>query len=405
MWSLAIDQNENIKYVSLYSGCGGLDLGFEEAGFKQVASFDHDASALATLEKNLGSRVLNKDLSEPEGELISIVAEADILIAGPPCQGFSTAGKNDPKDYRNNHLVNVAEIASLARPKVVVIENVKGLLNPANSYHFEKTIGTLESAGYSVDWAIHDIADYGIAQTRVRVVIVAVLSSKPLKLKLKCKKRLSLEGALKNIGGQNNTEKTALQKGCADFLISEKIGPGQKLSNVRSGPTSVHTWEIPSVFGLVSQNEVSFLETIVKLRRQSRRRDAGDADPVSLELLQEFFGNSTDSLAKSLLRKKYLRRVGAYLDITNTFNGKYRRPHWDGLSPTVDTRFGQHRYFLHPGEHRGFSVREAARIQSFPDSFDFTESESANYRMIGNAVPPKFANAIAICIREQWDTL
>jgi DNA (cytosine-5)-methyltransferase 1 len=398
-------QEENIRYVSLYSGCGGLDLGFEAAGFHQVASFDHDATALATLEKNLGSRILNKDLSEPDGELIAVAAEADVLIAGPPCQGFSTAGKNDPKDYRNNHLVNVAEIASLARPKVVVIENVKGLLNPANSHHFEKTIGTLESAGYSVEWAIHDIADYGVAQTRVRVLIVAVLADKPLGLQLKCKKRLSLGEALKNLGDQNNIEKPTFEKGCTDFLISEKIGPGQKLSNVRRGLTSVHTWDIPGVFGPVSQNEVSFLETIVKLRRQSRRRETGDADPVSYDLLREYFGRSTDTLAKSLLEKKYLRKVDGYLDITNTFNGKYRRPRWDGLSPTVDTRFGQHRYFLHPDEHRGFSVREAARIQSFPDSFDFSESNSANYRMIGNAVPPRFAETIANCIREQWATL
>ena len=88
--------------------------------------------------------------------------------------------------------------------------------------------------------------------------------------------------------------------------------------------------------------------------------------------------------------------MGAFYDLTNAFNGKFRRLKWDQPAPTVDTRFGQPRYFLHPDEDRGFSVREAARIQGFPDAYKFPSSDSIAFRLIGNAVPPPMANAIAL---------
>ena len=185
----------------------------------------------------------------------SLLEGADVIVAGPPCQGFSTAGLNDPDDDRNNHVLNVARIASMIRPKVVLIENVRGLLSPKNSKHFERTVTLLRENGYSVSSSIYNLADYGIAQRRVRVLIVAVLTSGKFKFQIPSQERNSLE------------EKSVEQ------LISSKIGPGQKLSNVRSGLSAVHTWDIPEVFGSVSSQEVSLLEAVVRLRRQNRRRD------------------------------------------------------------------------------------------------------------------------------------
>lgn len=328
------------------------------------------------------------DLSKFGDDHAELLNGVDMIVAGPPCQGFSTAGRNDPNDSRNDHIWNVARIAAIAKPKFVVIENVKGLLSPKNSKHLEKTISTLKEGGYSVSHATYNMSDHGVAQSRVRVLIVAVRSSKEYELQLPCAARKSLACALRDVDQVSDFEVKYLPTHSDESLIAKKIQPGQKLSNVRSGLSSVHTWEIPEVFGEVSMREVAFLETIVKLRRQNRRREFGDADPVSILLLEKIFSDKTNELIGALIAKKYLRKDGNYVDLRNTFNGKFRRLSWDEISPTVDTRFGQPRYFLHPVEDRGFSVRETARIQGFSDDYRFEGSEAAKYRMIGNAVPP-----------------
>ncbi|WP_237064618.1 DNA cytosine methyltransferase [Loktanella sp. M215] len=391
-----------IKYASLYSGCGGLDLGFERAGFQQHCSFDHDVNALETLQRNTGATVRLADLSKPDADVIQKVSESDILIAGPPCQGFSTAGKNDPTDERNKHLLNVAEIACLAKPKLVLIENVKGLLSPTNKYHYEETVSKLESSDYKVTSKSYLVSDFGIAQSRTRVLITAVLDEKPLNLNLKHKSPKRLSDILRGSEDIINGQIYPLSEEGNDYKISRRISQGQKLSNVRCGISSIHTWNIPEVFGQVNDTEISILEIISRLRRQNRRRSNGDADPVEPYYIDKSYGSDTSEILNSLIKKGYAKRVEDYIDITHTFNGKYRRPHWNDVSPTVDTRFGQPRYFLHPDQHRGFTVREAARIQSFPDSYKFFGSDQVNFRMIGNAVPPSFSIQIAEYIRDEW---
>ena len=396
--------NDNVTFVSLYSGCGGMDLGFLQAGMKCIKSLDYDVDAIKTLLHNLKVNAEICDLTNYDSSLIDLISTADILIAGPPCQGFSTAGKNNPFDERNDHLVNVARIAGRAKPKVVLIENVKGILSPKNAIHLEKAKEILQGAGYTLSMGIHDASDYGVAQSRKRVFILATKTNSPISLSLICEERVNLADVLSNLDGNDNCKKF-IQVDSLEYRIAERIMPGHKLSNVRRSRTSLHTWEIPEVFGAVNEKEVSLLETIVKLRRQKRRRPTGDADPVSIELLLQLFGPEIHALILSLLEKKYLRQSDGFVDVTNTFNGKYWRLKWDDISPTVHTRFGQPRYFLHPNENRGFTVREAATIQSFPNEFEFLGTENSKFRMIGNAVPPKLAKAIALDIKKIWRTL
>ena len=386
-----IFDSRNIRFASLYSGCGGLDQGFHDAGMAGICAIDCDKTSLSNLAANLGTKTECMDLGTFGEQHRSLLEKADVIVAGPPCQGFSTAGLNNPDDDRNNHVWNVARITSLIKPRVVVIENVRGLLSPKNSKHFDKTINLLRENGYSVSSSVYNLTEYGIAQRRVRILIIAVLTSKIFELQIPCQARQSIKDVLANVNEASDFEPDILAENSVEQLIARKIAPGQKLSNVRSGLSSVHTWDIPEVFGHVTTQEVSLLEAICRLRRQKRRRDFGDADPVSMRDIGQFFGSSSDTLVESLIEKNYLRKVNRFVDLRNTFNGKYRRLKWDDVSPTVDTRFGQPRYFLHPDEDRGLSVREAARIQSFRDSFSFVGSKAAKYRMIGNAVPPKFA--------------
>jgi DNA (cytosine-5)-methyltransferase 1 len=177
--------------------------------------------------------------------------------------------------------------------------------------------------------------------------------------------------------------------------VALRIKPGQKLCNVRSGPNSVPTWEIPEVFGSTNSAEKLVLEAIRQLRRTERKRPYGDADPVSVDRLATICASADTQTIDNLRRIGYLRAVGDEIDLTITFNGKYRRLRADDVSPTVDTRFGDIQLFLHPLEHRGMTVREAARIQGFSDSIEFPRNEKTAFRLIGNAVPPPMAFELA----------
>jgi DNA (cytosine-5)-methyltransferase 1 len=116
--------------------------------------------------------------------------------------------------------------------------------------------------------------------------------------------------------------------------------------------------------------------------------------------LKKQFNEQTTPIIQSLLRKGYLRRVGTDLDLCHSFNGKYRRFQWDNKACTVDTRFGEAQLFLHPNENRSFTVREAARIQGFPDDYVFDCTKRTAFRLIGNAVPPPMGRVVADFAKE-----
>jgi len=383
-------------FVSLYSGCGGLDLGFLQAGFRSILSCDHDADAEEVHKANLSTPFLRADLTVVPQQVVEAVRAADVLVAGPPCQGFSTAGKNDSDDLRNHHLLNVLEIALAARPKLVVIENVRGLLGPRYRKYWTGLMEGFNSAGYQVEAATYNAAEFGAGQTRKRVIFFAAQGHQPCRLEpVRGVAALTLADVLTGVADCPDHRPAYLTADSEAYRIARRILPGQKLSNVRTGESSIHTWDIPEVFGWTSDAERAVLAAVQKLRRQNRAREVGDADPVKLGRINQLLGLDASATVEALLSKYYLKRIDEMVDLTHTFNGKFRRLAWGESAPTVDTRFGQPRYFLHPAEDRGFSVREAARIQGFPDSFGFSRKTSASFRLIGNAVPPPFARAIA----------
>jgi len=115
--------------------------------------------------------------------------------------------------------------------------------------------------------------------------------------------------------------------------------------------------------------------------------------------MKKIFGARAEEVAQVLTRKGYIRPIGRRIDLTHTFNGKFRRLSWSQPSPTVDTKFGEVRLFLHPDEDRSFTVREAARLQGFPDSFVFMGAPKEQFRLVGNAVPPPMGRSIGKLIR------
>jgi DNA (cytosine-5)-methyltransferase 1 len=384
-------------FVSLFSGCGGLDLGFVNAGFRCVGAFDAEPEVLATYRHNLGTPAHNCDLSGP---FLPEKLTADLVVAGPPCQGFSTAGKRDLNDPRNSLLISATQIALQIRPAVFVLENVAGATAGEHRIFWNRVEAMLKNSNYKVVTLTCRASTLGLAQLRTRLVLIAWNTGRSPTLTLPVLPSQRLRDVLRGVESARDHRPKYLDPKSALAKVARRIGPGQKLCNVRLGATAIHTWDIPEIFGLVTKTERQALSAIALLRRRERIRDYGDADPVRRSSVLKLMGRDISQELDALVNKGYLKKIGRRFDLTHTFNGKFRRLQWDEPAFTVDTRFGDPRYFLHPAEQRGFTVREAARVQGFPDSFEFFGTERQQYRMIGNAVPPPMANTVANLVNE-----
>ena len=387
-------------FISLFCGCGGLDVGFEQAGFRGVGAFDVDPVAISVHSANLRGPSLVRDLSN---ETMAGIARRnpDVVVAGPPCQGFSTLGKRDPADPRNSLLVVAARHAVRLGPAVIVIENVSGVVSGHHSRYWDQAREIISRSGYATLTRLVVSSEFGVPQIRRRMLMIGWRTKAVEPSLAGTVERVTLRQALQDVAGQPNHMPKYLVEGTDDHCIASSIGPHQKLCNVRGGERSVPTWEIPCVFGRTTSKERELLVAIQKLRRRIRKRDYGDADPLSVAEISLHLGWDASLLVRRLVVKGYLRTFGQRFDLAHAFNGKFRRLAWNEVAPAVDTRFGEPRYYLHPEEQRGLSVREAARIQGFPDDFVFAGTRAAQFRMVGNAVPPPLARTIALTIRDQ----
>lgn len=383
-----------MNFVSLYSGCGGFDLGFISQGFHSLGAFDSDPVACENFKANVSDHVNTVDLKNGIPNEHSLHG-VDALIAGPPCQGFSTVGKRLLNDERNHLVTLTSELALKISPKVLVVENVPGVLAGKHSRYWNEMDAMMRLAGYKTHSIQCQVSGLGMAQLRKRVLFFAWRTGRDIDFNVPMLPAGDLRSALDGVRGQDNHKPKRLKPHTREWNIAKRIKPGQKLSNVRGGEKSIASWDIPEVFGQITEHERTVLELMRRLRRQKRQRDYGDSDPVSLARLEAALGDRFHCMVEQLITKGYMRRVDGGIDLVGTFNGKYRRLCWDGPSCTVDTRFGSPRYFLHPSYHRGFTVREAARLQGFEDSYTFSGSEQAQYRIIGNAVPPPLGSFAA----------
>ena len=386
------------SFVSLFCGCGGLDIGFEQESFEGLGAFDIDPLAVAVHNTALRTAAQVYDLAK--GSLPRLKKRPQVVVAGPPCQGFSTLGKRKVDDPRNSLIIVATRVAVELKPRVVVIENVSGATTGKLSKYWSEADRYLKASGFTTVTKRLTSADFGVPQIRRRAVLVA-WKGKADDVTIAPQRAVSLKAALRGVERLPNHDPKCLSPGTDEYTIATRIMPHQKLCNVRGGDRAVPTWSIPDIFGKTSPREQEVLFAIQRLRRQLRRRENGDADPLLVNEISEYCGRDVSRVIRRLHEVGYLRQIGKRFDLAHTFNGKYRRLAWEQLAPAVDTRFGEPRYFLHPEDHRGLSVREAARIQGFPDSFIFSGPRVEQFRMVGNAVPPPLAKQIAIAVRDQ----
>ncbi|MFM2061253.1 MAG: hypothetical protein RLZZ507_923 [Cyanobacteriota bacterium] len=395
--------------IDLFAGAGGFGLGFAMAGFNIPLSVEIDAWACDTLRYNHPDMTVIQDDIRNFNTLSSVkeicLYKPDIIIGGPPCQGFSVAGpaRKDPNDPRNTLFINFSQWISFLQPKAFVIENVKGLLSRKNSEGL-KVIDiikqTFEELGYFVEVWLLNSAEYGVPQVRERVFIVGNKLGKKLG---SLQKTHSLD-LLKNKIWQLSLEEIHLLPAISLWDAISDLPP----LNAREGKE-----EQPYISE--SQNQYQHW-----VRNGSKILYNHVAMEHSQRLVERFkqikWGESSSDVATEYGAK---RRSGNG-DLSNkTYDQNNRRLHPYRPAHTIAASF--YANFIHPFQHRNLTAREGARVQSFPDTYRFlgkktvvshkllqrenrlNEKFLCQYNQIGNAVPPILAKAIAIHLQEKLE--
>jgi len=393
--------------IDLFAGAGGFGLGFVMAGFDIPLSFEIDAWACDTLHYNhpdmtvIQSDIRNFNTLSSVKEIC--LSKPDIIIGGPPCQGFSIAGpaQKDPNDPRNTLFINFAQWISFLEPKAFIMENVKGLLSRKNSEGV-KVIDiikkTFEELGYFIEVWLLNSAEYGVPQIRERVFIVGNKLGKKLGIP---QKTHSL-GLLKN---------TIWQLSLEEINLIPAISLWDAISDLPILDAREGKEEQPYI--LEAQNQYQHW-----IRNGSKILYNHVAMEHSQRLVERFkqikWGESSSDVPTEYGAK---RRSGNGELSHKTYDQNNRRLHPCRPSHTIAASF--YANFIHPFQHRNLTAREGARIQSFPDSYRFlgkktvvshkllqrenrlNEKFLCQYNQIGNAVPPILAKAIAIHVQEK----
>ena len=334
-----------INTIDLFAGCGGLSKGFQDAGYRIILGVDNDESALKTFEYNhFQSRTLNTDLSiESAFDKIEQVIDherIDMIIAGPPCQGFSLTGTRNFDDPRNKLYLAVIESVRRFNPKGFVIENVTGMATLYGGQVKNEIIRRFDQLGYNIASSILTAADYGVPQMR---------------------KRLFFVGLRKELG-TFTFPSPILKEGqyvtCADAisdLPSREMELGEEKDFYDSVPLTNYQREMRGqckvLYNHVATNHTKLVKETIALVP-----DGGNYKDLPIGV-----GES---------RK---------------FNEAWTRYNSKLPSRTIDTG---HRNHFHYNYNRVPTIRENARLQSFPDSFVFFGTKTQQNRQIGNAVPP-----------------
>jgi DNA (cytosine-5)-methyltransferase 1 len=345
------------QVIDLFSGVGGFSLGFERTGFSISLAVDNSAEAVSTYQRNFPkTTVKNLDLSEvgPRGlreGSEGVTENVDVVIGGPPCQGFSLMGKRNTDDERNNLLIDFANHIKELSPDYFVMENVAGLKSGEARGYLDKFIKSVRDGGYEIvePGKILDAADFGIPQRRSRLFVLGYLSElQEPDYPSVSKSDIGSWDAIKDL--PNEPKESDISDGIYTGYLGE---PSQYVSNLNA-------WD---PFSENLPNGLTGLEPVDHEERVRERFDdveSGERDKVS----------------------RYHRLKKSEPSVTLRAGSDRDRGTHTAARP------------IHPVAPRVITVREAARLQSFPDWFQFHDTKYYGMRQIGNSVPPLLAKKI-----------
>lgn len=319
-----------MNVVSLFAGCGGLDLGFERAGFNVIWANEFDNAIERTYRKNHPNTVFsNTDIRKLSS---ADIPDADGIVGGPPCQAWSEGGKSlGLQDERGRLFLDYIRIVTEKKPKFFVIENVPGIISPQHKETFLSFVEQLESPGYKVYFKLLDAVDFGVAQNRKRVIIVGIRN---------------------------------------DIQVNFSF----------PSPTQEQPLSLRHVIGDLEQYEPQMLSVYANVGSVNNC-------PVANH---DVFDGPYD--VKYMSRN----RVRNWNEPSFTIQAQAKNEPLHPSAPKMLYISSSQRSFVPNASYRRLSIRECARIQSFPDNFLFFYNDVRDgYKMVGNAVPPLFAQAIA----------
>jgi len=346
-------KNTSPSVLDLFSGCGGLSLGLQQAGFNIKLAIDNWGDALETFKKNhKNSKILNANLATLNFSFVEkkfLKDGIDIIVGGPPCQGFSISGKRDPNDARNMLYMSFVKSVKYFKPKVFLMENVPNLASMNNGAIKNNIIKDFEKLGYNVFYKILLASDYGVPQNRKRLFIVGfkenILYNFPIPIKLTTK--ISTYEAIDDLPENSLIDGSAYP---VNSVSEYQKKMRNKSNSIFNHQITKHSERTQRIISLVP--------------------DGGNYKDLPLE-----FQN------------------------TRKVNIAWTRYNSKKPSFTIDTG---HRHHFHYSYNRVPTVRESARLQSFPDNFIFLKSKTSQYKQVGNAVPPLMSMHIGNSIKEVY---
>ena len=402
------------NFIDLFAGAGGLSEGFIRAGFSPIAHVEMNPDACNTLKtrtafhylkekgrvneyyeylkgeitrdelwskipQHLISSVINKEISpETLPQIFNIIdqelqeKDVDIVIGGPPCQAYSVAGrarKNMDDDPRNHLYKHYVEFLKRYKPKMFVFENVPGILSASNGKYLEKIFSAVKEQGYELEKNVLNAKDFNVLQDRKRVIIIGWRKDLKLQYPKFDSKEVQYE-VLKHLF----SDLPKLKSGQGEWNATKYI----KKTNSYLESTGI-------------RNGIDF--TTQHIARYNNEND--------LEIYRiavEKWINENKRLNYSELPERLIKHNN-----TKTFTNRFQVVNHKGVSHTVVAHIcADGHYYIHPdiNQNRSITVREAARIQSFPDDYFFESSRTAAFKQIGNAVPVLMAEGIAKKIME-----
>lgn len=356
---------DDLTFIDLFAGCGGLARGFLDAGgYRAVGACEFDPDAAETYHLNVDEEIFVEPIEDVDD---ARWPRARVVIGGPPCQGFSQLGRRDPKDPRSKLWIHYARVLRACDADIFVMENVPQLLRSDQFAIFKETVEH-PSYGFTVRTAVLNAADYGVPQSRRRAIVIGSRHGEPTF-------PLPTHGS----GGADEWPDPTRRR--TSLSIPQHVDVRHALAGLPRKPTG-KDWHV----GRAGIRPESIT------RYKAVPHSGGNRFQMQDELDRQGLGH--------LVPECWRNKPTGTTDV-------FGRMWWDRPAPTIRTEFfkPEKGRYLHPSANRPITVREAARLQSFPDDFIFPEHQrmTSVAKQIGNAVPPLLAKAVALAVKAHID--